>query len=87
MIKGFGVSVREGGVLSLTKGWAPTFVGYSIQGLGKFGLYEIFKLYYSKWLGEVSNLSHIVTIYILSIIAGDKLSVANNYLFGGLSQC
>ena len=64
MIKGFKVSVREGGVLSLTKGWAPTFIGYSIQGLGKFGLYEFFKLYYSKWLGEVSNLGYMVTVYI-----------------------
>lgn len=55
MIKGFGVSIEEGGVFSLTRGWAPTFIGYSIQGLGKFGLYEIFKLYYSQMLGEVSS--------------------------------
>ena len=55
MIKGFGISVREGGVFSLSKGWAPTFIGYSIQGLGKFGLYEFFKLYYSRLLGEVSS--------------------------------
>jgi solute carrier family 25 (mitochondrial phosphate transporter), member 3 len=26
-----------------TLGWAPTFIGYSLQGLGKFGFYEIFK--------------------------------------------
>jgi solute carrier family 25 phosphate transporter 3 len=24
---------------SLTRGWAPTFIGYSLQGLGKFGFY------------------------------------------------
>ena len=55
MIKGFRVSINEGGVFSLSKGWAPTFIGYSIQGLGKFGLYEIFKFYYSQLLGEVSS--------------------------------
>ena len=27
----------------LTLGWAPTYIGYSLQGLGKFGFYEIFK--------------------------------------------
>jgi len=62
MIKGFGVTLKEGGPLALTKGWAPTFIGYSIQGLGKFGLYEIFKLYYSKWLGEVSRLYALILV-------------------------
>ncbi|GME34870.1 Mitochondrial substrate/solute carrier [Neofusicoccum parvum] len=31
-------------------GWAPTFVGYSFQGAGKYGFYEVFKyLYGEKW--------------------------------------
>jgi solute carrier family 25 phosphate transporter 3 len=37
---------------NLTLGWAPTFVGYSLQGLGKFGFYEIFKDVYKKIVGE-----------------------------------
>lgn len=36
----------------LTLGWAPTFVGYSLQGLGKFGFYEIFKDVYKNIVGE-----------------------------------
>jgi solute carrier family 25 phosphate transporter 3 len=36
----------------LTLGWAPTFVGYSAQGLGKFGFYEIFKDVYKGIVGE-----------------------------------
>ena len=36
----------------VTLGWAPTFVGYSLQGLGKFGFYEIFKDVYKKVVGE-----------------------------------
>jgi solute carrier family 25 phosphate transporter 3 len=36
----------------LTLGWAPTFVGYSAQGLGKFGFYEIFKDVYKNIVGE-----------------------------------
>lgn len=53
IIQGFGTTVREEGIRALGKGWAPTFVGYSLQGLGKFGCYEIFKIFYSDMLGEV----------------------------------
>lgn len=35
----------------LTLGWAPTLIGYSLQGLGKFGFYEIFKDVYKKVVG------------------------------------
>ena len=31
------------GVGGLTLGFGPTLVGYSAQGLGKFGFYEMFK--------------------------------------------
>jgi solute carrier family 25 phosphate transporter 3 len=41
--------VSAAGQLSL--GWAPTLVGYSLQGLGKFGFYEIFKDVYKKIVG------------------------------------
>lgn len=52
IVKGFRVSLSEAGIRGLGKGWAPTFFGYSMQGLGKFGLYEVFKIYYSRALGE-----------------------------------
>ena len=29
-------------------GWAPTFVGYSFQGAGKYGAYEVFKYTYGE---------------------------------------
>lgn len=50
---GFKVTVREDGFRGLAKGWAPTFIGYSMQGLCKFGFYEVFKIFYSDLLGEV----------------------------------
>jgi len=53
IVQGFRVSMADAGVRELGKGWAPTFFGYSMQGLGKFGLYEVFKIYYSIALGEV----------------------------------
>lgn len=50
---GFSVTIKEDGVRGLAKGWAPTFIGYSMQGLCKFGFYEVFKIFYSDLLGEV----------------------------------
>jgi len=45
--------IRAGeGSLGLTLGWIPTLIGYSMQGLGKFGFYEIFKDVYKKVAGE-----------------------------------
>ena len=41
--KGFGITVREQGYSGLVRGWVPTLLGYSVQGAGKFGLYEYFK--------------------------------------------
>ena len=51
---GFKVSVAEEGIRGLAKGWAPTLIGYSIQGVGKFGFYEAFKIFYANLLGEVN---------------------------------
>ena len=41
--------VRSAGQTTL--GWAPTLIGYSAQGLGKFGFYEIFKDVYKNIVG------------------------------------
>jgi len=39
----FGEIAAKDGVRGLTLGWAPTLIGYSMQGLFKFGLYEVLK--------------------------------------------
>ena len=56
ILKGFKVTLAEDGTRGLAKGWAPTAIGYSMQGLCKFGFYEVFKSFYSGLLGEVSLL-------------------------------
>ena len=55
LIFGLRLTLREEGIRALAKGWAPTLVGYSMQGLCKFGFYEVFKVLYSNMLGEVRN--------------------------------
>jgi solute carrier family 25 phosphate transporter 3 len=44
--------VAEEGSKGIWKGFGPTFVGYSLQGMFKYGLYEVFKDYYSNLAGE-----------------------------------
>ncbi|RVE56213.1 hypothetical protein OJAV_G00219000 [Oryzias javanicus] len=61
---GFSVTVREDGVRGLAKGWAPTFIGYSMQGLCKFGFYEVFKILYSDLLGEENTYLWRTSLYL-----------------------
>lgn len=42
----------EEGSKGLWKGFGPTLVGYSLQGMFKYGLYEVFKDYYMNLAGE-----------------------------------
>lgn len=41
-----------------TLGWVPTLIGYSLQGQGKFGFYEIFKDVFSKIVGQENSVTY-----------------------------
>jgi len=49
---GFKTIKATEGLKGFTLGWAPTLIGYSCQGFGKFGFYEIFKDVYRSAAGE-----------------------------------
>ena len=49
---GFKTIKATDGLRGFTLGWLPTLVGYSAQGFGKFGFYEIFKDVYRNAAGE-----------------------------------
>jgi len=49
---GFKTIKAAEGMKGFTLGWAPTLLGYSAQGFGKFGFYEIFKDVYRSAAGE-----------------------------------
>lgn len=63
---GFKVTMAEDGVKGLSKGWAPTFFGYSAQGLCKFGLYEVFKVLYADAIGEENAFLWRTSLYLAS---------------------
>jgi len=61
---GFKITLAEDGAKGLAKGWAPTLIGYMIQGVGKFGFYEFFKLMYSNALGEELAYTQRIPMYL-----------------------
>jgi len=46
------------GAKGLTLGFLPTLVGYSLQGLGKFGFYEVFKDVYTNAVGPENAIKY-----------------------------
>merc|ERR1712192_183423 len=61
---GFKLTVAEQGVRGLFLGWAPTLIGYSMQGLCKFGFYEFFKNTYSNMIGEENTYLYKTSLYL-----------------------
>jgi len=61
---GFKLTVAEQGARGLFLGWAPTAIGYSMQGLCKFGFYEVFKNVYSGMLGEENSYLYRTSLYL-----------------------
>merc|ERR1712121_397159 len=61
---GFKVTMAEGGAAGLFLGWAPTAIGYSMQGICKFGFYELFKNVYSGIIGEENTYLYRTTLYL-----------------------
>lgn len=63
---GFKVTVADAGYKGLFLGWAPTAIGYSAQGLCKFGFYEVFKNVYADLMGEENAFLWRTTLYLIS---------------------
>ncbi|XP_072097070.1 solute carrier family 25 member 3-like isoform X1 [Mobula birostris] len=74
IFKGFSVTLKEDGVRGLAKGWAPTFIGYSMQGLCKFGFYEVFKNIYSGLLGEENAYLWRTSLYLAASASAEFLA-------------
>jgi solute carrier family 25 phosphate transporter 3 len=62
--QGFKITLAEDGARGLVKGWAPTLIGYSAQGIGKFGFYEGFKIFYSGLMGEEQAFLNRTALYL-----------------------
>jgi len=63
---GFKVTVAEGGARALFLGWAPTAIGYTAQGICKFGFYEVFKNFYGGLMGEENAFLYRTSLYLVA---------------------
>merc|ERR1712141_555548 len=61
---GFKLTFQEGGASGLFLGWAPTAIGYSMQGICKFGFYELFKNVYGGIIGEENAYLYRTSLYL-----------------------
>jgi len=64
IVNGFRVTIADEGMRGLAKGWAPTLIGYSMQGVCKFGFYEVFKIVYAGFLGEENAYLYRTGLYL-----------------------
>ncbi|KAI8920718.1 mitochondrial carrier domain-containing protein [Entophlyctis helioformis] len=55
LVSGLRTILAEEGAFAIWKGWFPTLLGYSAQGMFKYGLYEVFKDTYSNMAGEKAS--------------------------------
>jgi len=62
------------GFTGLMKGWGPTFVGYSLQGLCKFGFYELFKHEYAGFFDEKTAVKYRDLIYIAASASAEIIA-------------
>jgi len=60
------LTAKETGLFSVTKGYLPTFIGYSAQGIGKFGLYEVFKEFYGSKFSKEDAYKYRTALYLAS---------------------
>lgn len=65
LVSGLRTLVAEEGAIGMWKGWFPTLIGYSMQGLFKFGLYEYFKDAYSNIAGKENSVKYKGLIFCL----------------------
>uniref|UniRef100_A0A146KSI9 Phosphate carrier protein, mitochondrial n=1 Tax=Lygus hesperus TaxID=30085 RepID=A0A146KSI9_LYGHE len=74
LITGFKVTVKEDGKLGMMKGWAPTAIGYSMQGACKFGFYEYFKVLYSSLLSEEKAFAWRTGVFLIASASAEFIA-------------
>ncbi|XP_062115839.1 mitochondrial phosphate carrier protein 3, mitochondrial-like [Humulus lupulus] len=71
---GFGVLLKDQGIKGFFRGWAPTLVGYSVQGACKYGFYEFFKKYYSDLAGPEFSAKYKTLIYLAGSASAEVIA-------------
>jgi hypothetical protein len=81
LMSGLRTIISEEGAMAVWKGWAPTAIGYSMQGLFKFGLYEFFKDYYSTLAGKDKAYEYRKIIWLAGSASAEFFAGSRFYFF------
>ena len=71
---GLKVTLLESGGRTLVLGWAPTAIGYSLQGSCKYGFYELFKSLYGGLLSQEKSYQHRTELYLAAAASAEFLA-------------
>lgn len=63
---GWRTIIRTEGASAIFTGFGATLIGYSLQGAGKYGLYEYFKKKYSDIVGEANAIKYKTGVYLIA---------------------
>lgn len=74
MLAGFRVISQSSGAAGFTVGWLPTFIGYSVQGLCKFGFYEVFKDLYAGFFSAEDAFKYRTMIYLAASASAEVIA-------------
>jgi solute carrier family 25 (mitochondrial phosphate transporter), member 3 len=66
--------MKAEGPSGLFTGWLPTSIGYSLQGLCKFGFYEFFKKTYTDIAGEEIAHKNRTTLYLAASASAEVIA-------------
>ena len=69
---GFSIASKEGALLTA---WLPTLIGYSAQGMFKFGMYEIFKDWYADIVGPTNVANYKSLVFAAASASASSLPV------------
>ncbi|CAD6189668.1 unnamed protein product [Caenorhabditis auriculariae] len=68
------LTVEQDGLKGLARGWAPTALGYGLQGFSKFAFYEVFKKKLSDAVGDEKAHRYRGLIYLASASMAEAIA-------------
>ncbi|KAI8987842.1 mitochondrial carrier domain-containing protein, partial [Mycotypha africana] len=74
VFNGWKTIAKAEGFRGVFTGVGPTFIGYSLQGAGKYGFYEVFKYQYGKLVGEENAHKYRTLVYLTASASAEFIA-------------